>query len=100
MKDYSEAIKLNSKDAEAYNNRGNAYSLLGKYDQALKDYDEAVKLDPKNARIYGNRGMVKLSQGKAEEAQQDFKKAVELEPSLKGKLEPLMNEQKTPAAQR
>jgi Tfp pilus assembly protein PilF len=59
-----------------------------------------VKLDPKNARIYGNRGMVKLRQGKAEEAQQDFKKAVELEPSLKGKLEPLMNEQKTPPAQR
>jgi Tfp pilus assembly protein PilF len=44
--------------------------------------------------------MVKLRQGKAEEAQQDFKKAVELEPSLKGKLEPLMNEQKTPPAQR
>jgi Tfp pilus assembly protein PilF len=66
----------------------------------LKDYDEAVKLDPKNARIYGNRGMVKLRQGKNEEAQKDFKKAVDLEPSLKEKLDPLMNDQKAPAALR
>jgi Tfp pilus assembly protein PilF len=59
-----------------------------------------VKLDPKNARIYGNRGMVKLRQGKNEDAQSDFKKAIELEPKLKEKLDPLINEQKAPAAQR
>ncbi len=55
---------------------------------------------PKNARIYANRGVAKLRQGKNEEAQQDFKKAIELEPSLKGKLEPLMNDPKTPPPQR
>ena len=59
-----------------------------------------MKLDPKNARIYANRGVAKLRQGKNEEAQQDFKKAIELEPSLKGKLEPLMNDPKTPPPQR
>ena len=74
MKDYSEAIKLNAKDAEAYNNRGNAYSLLGKYDQALKDYDEAVKLDPKNARIYGNRGMGSCAKGKTKKRKRILKK--------------------------
>ena len=90
MADYSEAIKLNPKNAEIYNNRANAYSLLGKYDEAVKDYDEAVKLDSKNARIYANRGAIKLRQQKTDEAHKDFKRAIELDPGLKVKLEPLM----------
>ena len=89
-KKYNEAIKLNPKNAETFNNRANAYSLLGKYDQALKDYDEAVKLDSKNARIYANRGAIKLRQKKIEEAHKDFKTALQLDPTLKTKLEPLM----------
>jgi Tfp pilus assembly protein PilF len=97
VRDYSEAIKLDPKNAETYNNRANVYSLLGKYDLALKDYDRAIELDGKNARIYGNRGMVKLRLGKEDDAQRDFKKAIELEPGLKQKLDAVLGEQKKPA---
>jgi tetratricopeptide (TPR) repeat protein len=90
VQDYSEAIKLDPKNAEAYNNRANAHSLLGKYDDAVKDYDEAIKLDAKSAKIYVNRAVIKLRQGKNDDAQKDFKKALELDPTLKDKIEPLM----------
>jgi tetratricopeptide (TPR) repeat protein len=91
------ALKLNPKNAEVYNNRANAYSLLGKYDQALQDYDTALKLEPKNAMIYANRGLVKLRQGKNAEAEKDFAKSFELDPSLKQKLEPVIGAKASPA---
>ena len=94
VQDYSEAIKLEPKNAEAYNNRANAYSLLGQFNHALRDYDQAIKLDPKNARIYANRGMIKLRQGKGEDAQVDFNKAVELQPDLKEQIQSIASEQK------
>jgi tetratricopeptide (TPR) repeat protein len=90
VQDYSEAIKLDPKNAEAYNNRANAYSLLGKYEEAVKDYDEAIKLDAKSAKIYANRAVIRARQGKKDEAQKDFKRALELDPSLKDKIEPLL----------
>jgi len=84
--DFSEAIKLDPKNSENYNNRANAYSLLGKFEDAVKDYDEAIKLNSKDARIYANRGVIKQRLKKDDEAQRDFQKALELDPSLKDKV--------------
>ena len=36
----------NPNDAEAYYNRGNAYSDLKNYSQAISDYNQAIKLNP------------------------------------------------------
>ncbi len=100
MRDYTAALELNPKYVEAYNNRANAYLLLGQFDRALLDYDTAIKLDPRNARIYGNRGVVKLRQGNAAGAKNDFKKSIELDPSLKEKIEPLLREATNPPVPR
>ena len=53
--DFSEAIRLDPKDAHAYNNRGSAYENKGDHDRAITDYDEAIRLDPKYALAYNNR---------------------------------------------
>ena len=49
---FNEAIRLDPKNAQAYNNRGAYWHGKMKYDKALADYDEAVRLDPKNAQAY------------------------------------------------
>ena len=54
--DFSEAIRLDPKDATAYYNRGIAWAGKNEYDKAIADYSEAIRLDPKDASAYINRG--------------------------------------------
>jgi len=53
--DYSEAIRLDPKYAEAYYIRGRAWGNKGEYDRAIADYNEAIRLDPKSTWAYNNR---------------------------------------------
>src|SRR6266404_1188228 len=55
--DYSEAIRIDPKDAIAFNNRGSAYSHKGDLDRAIADYSEAIRLNPKDAIAFNNRGI-------------------------------------------
>jgi tetratricopeptide (TPR) repeat protein len=50
------AIRLNPVNANAFNNRGNAYEAKGALDRATADYDEAIRLDPRNSNAFYNRG--------------------------------------------
>ena len=54
---YSEALRLNPKDADAYYNRGIAWERRGEYDKAIADYSEAIRLNPNYADAYYNRGI-------------------------------------------
>ncbi len=80
MKDYDEAVKLDPRCTEAYNNRGLAKSHMGKHEEAIKDFDKAIKLDPQDGMTYYNQGNAKSSLGKHEEAIKDFDRALELDP--------------------
>jgi tetratricopeptide (TPR) repeat protein len=53
--DYNQALKLDPRNARAFNNRALAQSALGKTDAALADYGQAIKLDPGYVRAYKNR---------------------------------------------
>ena len=56
--DFTEAIRLDPKNACAYNNRGMRLGRQeGAFDKAIADFTEAIRLDPKNASAYGNRGL-------------------------------------------
>ena len=44
IKEYTEAIRLNPDDAEAYVNRGVYYALLGKTKEAKRDLTKAIEL--------------------------------------------------------
>lgn len=77
---YNTAIELDPQNAEAYNNRGNVYTLLENRRRALADYSKAVELDPNYAVAYYNRGLEKLFDGDTDGALTDFNTALSLHP--------------------
>jgi lipoprotein NlpI len=78
--DFTEAIRLDPKDASAHNDRGSAYMAKGDFDRAIADYSEAIRLDPKEVLAYKKRGAVYLYSGALPKALADFNQASELDP--------------------
>jgi tetratricopeptide (TPR) repeat protein len=73
-------IQVNPKDAVAYHNRGEAYSLKGEVDRAISDYNKAIELSPTYAPAYNSRGRAYTSKGDYVHAVADVTKAGELAP--------------------
>lgn len=82
--DYGQAILLKPDYAEAYNDRGLAYSLFGKIDmpKAIADFNQAIKLRPTYAYAYNNRGVAYMASGYPDEALSDFDHAIHLQPDF------------------
>ena len=80
IEDYDEAIRLDSKDAVAYFNRGNAYHSLNKKKRAIEDYDKAIRLNPEFAEAYHNRGTTHRDLRQFERAIEDYDQAIHLDP--------------------
>jgi len=53
---YSETIKLNSKNVDAYNRRGLIYKIKNQYELAISDFTKVIEYVPANANVYYNRG--------------------------------------------
>ena len=70
--DYTEAIRLDPKYADAYYNRGIAYGDKGDTDRAIADFTEAIRLDPKHAHAYVNRGLAYEKLADFARARSDF----------------------------
>lgn len=79
--DYTESIRLNPQDADAYNNRGYVYNDFKKmYDIAISDFNEAIRLNPQHARAYYNRGLAYHNKGDYDRAIADYDQAIRLNP--------------------
>ena len=50
--DYSEAIRLDPKDPQAFADRGTAWISAGEPDKAMADFNEVVRLNPKDPSTY------------------------------------------------
>jgi len=54
--EFDESPQLDPEFALAHHNRGESYSMLGKYERAIQDYDEAIRLSPGFAPAYTSLG--------------------------------------------
>src|SRR5690606_22870855 len=50
--DYTRAIQADSRNAEAYIHRADAFADLGDFGRSLNDYQAAVRADPKYSRAH------------------------------------------------
>ncbi len=56
IEDYTKAIEINPKDADAYKFRGVAKDELGDYFDAILDFNKSIELKPDNSQVYTFRG--------------------------------------------
>ena len=72
--------------ANAYNNKGAAYSFLDQFERAIETYNEAIRLNPQSAEAYYNRGLAfyRLGPSAHEPAREDYQEAVRLDPQYAG----------------
>lgn len=66
--------------ALAYSARALAYSVQGRYDQAIPDYDQSLALDPNSAIALNNRAWAYFKSGQPERGSADVEKALALLP--------------------
>jgi tetratricopeptide (TPR) repeat protein len=79
ISDYTKAIEINPRYAEAYGNRGLARKTKGDLVGAIADYDKAITLNSRLKEAYNNRGLARQLQGNLDAAIADFDKAIELD---------------------
>jgi tetratricopeptide (TPR) repeat protein len=87
LTDYDRAIGINSKYAEAFNNRGEVYRKQNNYAAALKDYRTAIELEPGFAEPYYNMGLVYEFQGNRSAAVEQFRNYLKANPTAPDKSE-------------
>lgn len=77
---FSQAIALEPKSVEAYNNRGLAYNQLGLYKNAFDDYNRALSYDSRNVKTYLLRGIVCENLNMGEKVTVDnYQKAIQID---------------------
>ena len=80
IQDFDEAIRLDPKNARAFNNRGSAWSGKQEYDKAIQDFDEAIRLDHRYALAFYNRGVAWIGKQEYDKAIRDYDEAIRLNP--------------------
>ena len=84
VESYSQAIVINPGFLSALYNRGLAYKVLGRVDEATKDFKTIVDLKSGNApQALYNLGLIATDQGDTKLADEYLQKAYKLDPSLK-----------------
>ncbi len=71
---YTQAIRLNPKDPNLFNDLGYCYLLQGKLDKAERALLKAVGISPANERYRNNLGLVYGYQGRYQEALEQFRR--------------------------
>ena len=78
---YDHTLKITDYNWPIYYCRGNAYSDLGNYRQAIEDLNRVIAIRPSYAEAYNNRGAAYKGFGNYRQAIEDFNKAIEIRPN-------------------
>ncbi|MDY0199777.1 MAG: tetratricopeptide repeat protein [Bacteroidales bacterium] len=73
--DFTDALKINPRQASALNYRAFANYRLANYAESIEDYDKVIELNPESTSGYYNRGMAHLRSGNKIKACSDFHEA-------------------------
>lgn len=76
------ALLIDPDNAGTLSNRGSAYLVLGRLEQATADFDRAIEQQPGDASNYFNRALAFATAEQYERAIGDYTKALELKPTL------------------
>lgn len=87
---YTDAIRMDGKNATYYNNRAAAYLKMCSFPEAEADCTKALELDKKSVKAFLRRGTAREFLGYYSEANDDFKQALILEPTNKQASEALV----------
>jgi tetratricopeptide (TPR) repeat protein len=74
--DYTEFLKSNPNDVEAYSNRGFARAMTNDLPGAIQDFNRAIEISPNNADAYNARGNVNAMAGNLSASIRDFNRAI------------------------
>ncbi|HUY92863.1 MAG TPA: tetratricopeptide repeat protein [Pirellulales bacterium] len=77
--DYTEAIRLEPGNAEAYYYRGNVWSDKEQFDKAIEDFTAVVGIKPDYFRVHSCRGNAYKAKGDYDAAIADFEEAMRLD---------------------
>lgn len=78
---YTQAIRLNPRYANAYYNRGIARSDIGDKQGAIADYTQTVKINPRHDDAYYNRGLVYYELKNYQAAIADYNESLKINPN-------------------
>ena len=81
--DYTKAIELDPKYAEAYCDRGVSYSNLGQWEKAISDYSSAIRINPQFPDAISNRGIAYCNLLQWDKAITDYSRAIGVNPNNK-----------------
>ena len=81
IRDFGEAIKINSRDARIYEQRAAVEMKMRDYDKALADYSELIKLKPNEVRYLNYRAYIYEVKDDVQNSMTDTEKALKQDPN-------------------
>ena len=81
---YDEAIRLNPRYENAYNNRGVIYENKKDYARALENYDKALSINPNYPRVHYNKGNIYFEQKHLDKAIESYTAAIQTDNRVSG----------------
>lgn len=82
IREYREAIRLDSDSKIAHNNLGNALLLLGRLDDAALHLEKAIQIDSAYAVAITNLGNVLRTRGDVDEAIAHYRRSLTIDPDI------------------